>query len=54
MQEHQGGLVSETRTDLPVKLVSYFAFGSKAKAIAFEHYLKTDLGRAFANKYIHP
>jgi hypothetical protein len=34
----------------PWRLVTYLAFSDEAKAIAFEHYLKTASGRAFANK----
>jgi hypothetical protein len=32
------------------RIVTYVAFSDDAKAIAFERYLKTASGRAFANK----
>ena len=34
----------------PWKLVTYLAYSSKAKAMAFERYLKTHSGKALANK----
>jgi len=34
----------------PWRLVTYVAFSDKAKAVAFERYLKTASGRAFAKK----
>jgi putative endonuclease len=35
---------------MPWRLVSYLAFSERATAIAFERYLKTASGRAFADK----
>ncbi|MFL6972013.1 MAG: GIY-YIG nuclease family protein [Xanthobacteraceae bacterium] len=34
----------------PWRLVTYLAFSDESKAIAFERYLKTASGRAFARK----
>ena len=34
----------------PWRLVTYLAFADEAKAVAFERYMKTGSGRAFANK----
>jgi predicted GIY-YIG superfamily endonuclease len=34
----------------PWRLITYVAFADAAKAIAFERYLKSPSGRAFANK----
>ena len=36
----------------PWKLKTYIAFGDKDQAIAFEKYLKTPSGRAFAKKRV--
>jgi putative endonuclease len=50
MAAHNSGKSKHTAKYLPSKLVSYHAFADEAKAIAFEHYLKTGSGQAFANK----
>jgi len=34
----------------PWELVTYVAFSNESKAVAFEEYLKSGSGRAFANK----
>jgi hypothetical protein len=34
----------------PWRLVTYIAFSDEKKAVAFEKYLKSHSGRAFANK----
>jgi hypothetical protein len=35
---------------MPWQLITYTAFSDVKKAVAFERYLKTASGRAFANK----
>jgi hypothetical protein len=37
----------------PWVLVAYFAFVSEKRAIAFEKYLKSGSGRAFAKRHFH-
>ena len=48
--EHLEGRVQATKNFRPLKLVYYSAFQTKEKAIAFEKYLKSSLGKAFRNK----
>ncbi len=50
MQRHQKGNIAYTKTRLPFQLVTYVAFSDKYKAFAFEKYLKSGSGRAFAKK----
>lgn len=50
LKAHQQGIVLSTKNLRPVKLVSYAAFLSKSKAVAFEKYLKSSSGFAFRNK----
>ena len=45
--EHNRGDSSHTAKYRPWRLVNYFAFLSRNKAEAFEHYLKTRAGRSF-------
>jgi putative endonuclease len=47
---HNAGQSPHTAKFKPWRLVTYLAFSDEAKAIAFERYLKTASGRAFANK----
>jgi putative endonuclease len=47
---HQNGMVPYTAPHRPVRLIYYCAFPDKYMAIAFERYLKSGSGRAFANK----
>ena len=47
---HNKGEVTFTKDKLPVKLVTYIAFGDKYKAFDFEKYLKSGSGRAFTKK----
>jgi predicted GIY-YIG superfamily endonuclease len=49
---HQKGQVPATKTSLPVKLMSYFAFVDKYTAYNFEKYLKSGSGRAFLKKHV--
>jgi putative endonuclease len=47
---HNAGGSPHTSKYRPWRLVTYLAFSDEAKAIAFERYLKTASGRAFAKK----
>ena len=47
---HNAGQSPHTAKFKPWRLVTYVAFSDKAKAVAFERYLKTASGRAFAKK----
>ena len=50
LARHNAGEVSHTSKYRPWVLVTYIAFSDKAKAFAFEKYLKSASGRAFAKK----
>ena len=50
LADHNAGKSPHTAKYKPWRLVTYIAFADEAKAIAFERYLKTASGRAFANK----
>jgi len=50
IQEHNAGKSSHTSKFRPWKLTTYIAFTDRAKAEAFERYLKSGSGHAFANK----
>jgi predicted GIY-YIG superfamily endonuclease len=47
---HNAGQSLHTAKFKPWRLVTYIAFSDERKAVAFERYLKTASGRAFANK----
>ena len=49
--KHNDGEVPHTTKYKPWKLIVYTAFEAKGKAIAFEKYLKSHSGRAFASKH---
>ena len=49
--KHNGGEVTHTSKFMPWRIKAYFAFGDRAKAFAFEIYLKSGSGRAFAKKH---
>jgi predicted GIY-YIG superfamily endonuclease len=49
-QEHNQGKSFHTTKFGPWKLISYIAFSNRAKAEAFERYLKSGSGHAFARK----
>lgn len=51
---HNAGQSSHTAKFRPWKLVGYLAFADESKAAAFEKYLKTGSGRAFAEKRLWP
>jgi len=48
---HNSGKVSHTRKHLPWQIETAVAFREKAKATAFEHYLKSGSGREFARRH---
>jgi putative endonuclease len=48
IKRHLKGENTYTRYRLPVLLITYFAFNDKYKAYAFEKYLKSGSGKAFA------
>ena len=50
LQEHNAGKSSHTSKFKPWKLTAYVAFTDRAKAEAFERYLKSGSGHAFARK----
>jgi putative endonuclease len=47
---HNSGQSPHTAKFKPWRLVSYVAFSDNEKAVAFERYLKSASGRAFAKK----
>ena len=47
---HNNGQSPDTSKYKPWKLISYTAFHDRQKALAFEKYLKSHSGKAFANK----
>ena len=48
--EHNAGRSTHTAKFMPWELVWYCAFPDKHRALAFETYLKSHSGRAFAKK----
>jgi putative endonuclease len=48
--KHSAGEVPHTSKNKPWRLNTYFAFSDEKRAFAFEKYLKTASGRAFAKK----
>ena len=50
LAEHNSGKSPHTSKYLPWKLVAYVAFSDSQKADAFERYLKSGSGHAFARK----
>ena len=51
LAKHNAGEVPHTSKFRPWKVESYFAFETKEKATAFEAYLKTGYGHAFAKRH---
>jgi predicted GIY-YIG superfamily endonuclease len=47
---HNAGQSPHTKKFKPWRLVTYVAFSDEAKAVAFERYMKTGSGRAFAKR----
>ena len=50
LQKHNEGGSRYTKDHKPWRLISFVAFIEKDKALAFEKYLKSHAGRAFAKK----
>ncbi|MCO5131298.1 MAG: GIY-YIG nuclease family protein [Xanthobacteraceae bacterium] len=50
LTEHNTGKSAHTSKYMPWKLATYIAFSSQSKAQAFEYYLKSGSGHAFARK----
>lgn len=50
LKRHNAGEISHTSKCLPWVLKTYVAFSDRDKAFAFEKYLKSASGRAFAKK----
>jgi predicted GIY-YIG superfamily endonuclease len=50
LKTHNAGGSPHTAKFKPWRLVTYVAFSDEAKAIAFERYMKSASGRAFAKK----
>jgi putative endonuclease len=50
LQKHNAGEVSHTSKYLPWAIKTYLAFSDEKQAFAFEKYLKSPSGRAFAKK----
>ncbi len=50
LAEHNAGKAVHTSKFLPWRLVTYVAFSDQARATAFERYLKSGSGHAFARK----
>ncbi|MFF0920970.1 GIY-YIG nuclease family protein [Rhizobium leguminosarum] len=50
LAKHHAGEVSHTSKYLPWSLKTYLAFSDETQAFAFEKYLKSASGRAFAKK----
>jgi predicted GIY-YIG superfamily endonuclease len=48
LSKHNSGAVTHTSKFKPWRIKSYIAFTDEARAIAFEKYLKSGSGRAFA------
>ncbi len=49
--KHNKGDVPHTAKYRPWKIEAYFAFETKEKAVAFEQYLKSGSGHAFAKRH---
>jgi predicted GIY-YIG superfamily endonuclease len=52
LAKHNAGEVSHTSKYRPWRLKTYIAFSSHQQAIAFEKYLKSGSGRAFAKRHL--
>jgi len=50
LRRHNAGEVSHTSKYAPWRVKTYFGFSDDERAVAFERYLKTASGRAFARK----
>jgi putative endonuclease len=54
LRVHNAGGSSHTRKYRPWRLVTYLAFSDNHQAMAFERYLKSHSGKAFASKRLWP
>jgi putative endonuclease len=52
LAKHNAGKVPHTSKYRPWRVATYIAFTDEKKAIAFEKYLKSGSGRAFAKKHL--
>jgi predicted GIY-YIG superfamily endonuclease len=52
LDRHNAGAVSHTSQFRPWRVKTAIAFRERDRAAAFEHYLKTSSGRAFAKKHL--
>ena len=52
LAKHNEGGVPHTSKCKPWKLITCLAFSTREQASAFEHYLKTGSGSAFANRHL--
>ena len=50
LSAHDAGQSPHTARFKPWRLVTYIVFSEESKAVAFERYLKSSSGRAFARK----
>ena len=50
LEDHNSGKSIHTSKFGPWRLITYIAFSDRAKAEAFERYLKSGSGHAFANR----
>lgn len=50
LDAHNRGQSLHTAKFKPWELVTYVAFSNESKAVAFEEYVKSGSGRAFANR----
>ena len=54
LADHNNGKTSHTSKYRPWKVVTYIAFSDRLQAEAFERYLKSGSGHAFARKRLWP
>lgn len=54
LAEHNAGKSTHTKRFMPWVLETYLAFSDRDQALAFERYLKTASGIAFAKKRLRP
>ena len=52
LSKHNQGAIPHTSKFMPWELRTYIAFSSREQADAFELYLKSGSGRAFANRHL--
>tara|TARA_R110002051_G_scaffold308629_1_gene380551 strand:- start:6356 stop:6592 length:237 start_codon:yes stop_codon:yes gene_type:complete len=52
LARHNAGQVRHTAKFRPWRVQTYLAFDDPARAVAFERYLKSGSGRAFAHRHL--